>query len=107
MPRQGEPDGVRPYRRGDALKTIVWKKAAKTGELVSRDSLALMQNALWLGRQHTGLSHPEQQLSRLCAWVVQAQKLGLRYGLRLAQQELAPDNSPAHLQRCLRALALA
>ena len=107
VPRQGEPDGVRPYRRGDALKTIVWKKAAKTGELVSRDSLALMQNALWLDRQRTGLSHPEQQLSRLCAWVVQAQKLGLRYGLRLAQQELAPDNGPAHLQRCLRALALA
>jgi len=107
LPRHGEPDGVRPYRRGDALKTIVWKKAAKTGDLISRDSLALMQHELWLDGQHTGLAQPEQQLSRLCAWVLQAQKMGLRYGLRLGQQDIAPDNSPAHLQRCLRALALA
>lgn len=104
---QGEPDGLRPYRRGDTLKSIVWKKAAKTGELVSRDSVALQQRELWLERQQTGLSHPEQQLSRLCAWVLQADQLGLRYGLRLNQQDIAPDLGPTHLQRCLRALALA
>jgi uncharacterized protein (DUF58 family) len=104
---QGEPDGLRPYRRGDPMKSIVWKKVAKTGELVSRDSVALQQRELWLERQHTGLSHPEQQLSRLCAWVLQADQLGLRYGLRLGTQEMPPDTGPAHLQRCLRALALA
>ncbi len=104
---QGEPDDLRPYRRGDSRKSIVWKKAAKTGELVSRDSLAQQQHELWLQRQHTGLSHPEQQLSRLCAWVLQAEQLGLRYGLRLTNQEIAPDNGPSHQLRCLRALALA
>jgi uncharacterized protein (DUF58 family) len=103
----GEPDGLRAYRRGDALKTIFWKKAAKTGDLVSRDSVALQQHALWLERSRTGLSHPEQQLCRLCAWVLQADQLGLRYGLKLGQQDIAPDTGPAHLQRCLRALALA
>ena len=107
LQRQGEPDGLRPYRRGDTLKSIVWKKAAKTGELVSRDRLALQQRELWLERQHTGLSQPEPQLSRLCAWVLQADQSGLRYGLRLAAQDIAPDHGPAHLQRCLRALALA
>jgi uncharacterized protein (DUF58 family) len=105
--QQGEPDGLRPYRRGDALKNIVWKKVAKTGELVSRDSVALQQHELWLDRQQTGLSHPEQQLSRLCAWVLQADQWGLRYGLRLVAETIAPDHGPAHLQRCLRALALA
>ena len=103
----GEPDGLRPYRRGDTLKNIVWKKAAKTGELVSRDSVALQHRTLWLERQHTGLSHPEQQLSRLCAWVLQADQLELNYGLRLGHQDIAPDHGPAQLQRCLRALALA
>lgn len=103
----GDPDGVRAYRRGDALKTILWKKAAKTGDLVSRDSLAQQQRELVLDRQHTGLSHPEQQLSRLCAWVLQAEQLGLRYGLKLGPQDIAPDSGPAHLQRCLRTLALA
>ena len=104
---QGEPDGLRAYRRGDALKTIVWKKAAKTGELVSRDSQTLQQQTLWLDQQQTGLSQLEAQLSRLCAWVLLADQLGLIYGLRLPQQEVAPASGPAHLQRCLRALALA
>lgn len=104
---QGEPDGLRAYRRGDALKTIVWKKAAKTGELVSRDSQTLQQQTLWLDQQQTGLSQPEAQLSRLCAWILQADQLGLIYGLRLKQQEIAPASGLAHQQRCLRALALA
>jgi len=103
----GDPDGLRAYRRGDALKTILWKKVAKTGDLVSRDSLAVQQHDVWLARSHTGLSHPEQQLSRLCAWVLQADRQGLRYGLKLGQQDIAPDHGPVHLQRCLRALALA
>ncbi len=103
----GEPDDLRPYRRGDSRKAIVWKKAAKTGELISRDSIALQQHELWLERQHTGLSHPEQQLSRLCAWVLQAEVLGLRYGLGLGDQDIAPDSGPNHQLRCLRALALA
>lgn len=104
---QGEPDGLRTYRRGDALKTIVWKKAAKTGELVSRDSQTLQQQTLWLDQQQTGLGQPEAQLSRLCAWVLQADQLGLMYGLRLKHQEIAPASGPVHLQHCLRALALA
>jgi uncharacterized protein (DUF58 family) len=104
---QGEPDGLRAYRRGDALKTIVWKKAAKTGELVSRDSQTLQQQTLWLDQQQTGLGQPEAQLSRLCAWVLQADQMGLIYGLRLKQQDIAPASGLAHQQRCLRALALA
>jgi uncharacterized protein (DUF58 family) len=104
---QGEPDGLRGYRRGDALKTIVWKKAAKTGELVSRDSQTLQQQTLWLDQQHTGLSQPEAQLSRLCAWVLRADELGLIYGLRLKGRDIAPASGLAHQQRCLRALALA
>jgi len=103
----GEPDSFRPYRRGDSLKNILWKKAAKTGELVSRDSVAAQQHDLWLDRSLTASSHPEQQLSRLCAWVLRADQLGLRYGLRLGGQDMAPDHGPVHLQRCLRALALA
>lgn len=103
----GEPDGVRPYRRGDALKTIVWKKAAKTGELISRDSVVEQHHTLWLNRASTGLADPERQLSRLCAWVLQADQLGLHYGLRLGVTEIAPSSGPVHLQACLRALALA
>ena len=102
-----EADGLRAYRRGDSLKTIVWKKAAKTGELVSRDQTALQPHILWLEPQHTGLGHLEAQLSRLCAWVLMAETQGLRYGLRLPGQEIAPASGTAHQVRCLQALALA
>lgn len=105
--QSGDPDGLRAYRRGDSLKTIVWKKAAKTGELVSRDQAALQPHMLWLEPQHTGLVQLEAQLSRLCAWVLQAEKSGLRYGLRISSQEIAPASGLAHQQRCLQALALA
>ncbi len=104
---QGEPDGLRAYRSGDTLKNIVWKKTAKTGELVSRDSISLQQQTLWLTPQNTGLNQPEAQLSRLCAWVLQAEQLGLLYGLRLKNAEIKPANGSTHQQRCLQALAMA
>jgi uncharacterized protein (DUF58 family) len=103
----GEPDSLRPYRRGDTRKDIVWKKAAKTGELISREHTALQSNTLWLDLQLTELNGLEAQLSRLCAWVLTAEKTGVRYGLRLPGQEIGVDQGQAHQQRCLRALALA
>jgi len=57
--------------------------------------------------QLTQLAAPEAQLSRLCAWVLRAEQLGLRYGLRIAGQDIAPANGLAHQLRCLQALALA
>jgi uncharacterized protein (DUF58 family) len=113
----GEYDGVRAYRRGDPLKTVVWKKAAKSNELVSRDTQQLQHLELWLDLTHTGLgaapgatgdaSRLEQQLSRLCAWVLLAEKLGLQYGLRLVGVEVRPGSGEVHQRNCLQALALA
>ena len=112
----GEFDGVRAYRRGDPLKLVVWKKAAKTDELVSRDAQQAQRLELWLDLAHaaqglgaasTGGAAREHALSRLCAWVLLAESQGLRYGLRLTGTELAPDSGPAHRKNCLQALALA
>lgn len=102
----GEFDGIRAYRRGDPLKMIVWKKAAQSDHLVSRDAEPVQRFELWLDQQHCGAAQPEQQLSRLCAWVLRADKLGLEYGLRLAGLEITPGSGEVHKKRCLRALAL-
>jgi len=102
----GEHDGVRAYRRGDPMKLIVWKKAAKADELVSRDAQQVQHAQLWLDPAHSGLSDPEQQLSRLCAWVLQAERQGLDYGLRLRGIEIPPGSGERHKRRCLEALAL-
>ncbi|MDB5885333.1 MAG: hypothetical protein JWR74_1504 [Polaromonas sp.] len=108
----GEFDGVRGYRRGDPLKHVLWKKAAKAGEqggesagLVVRDHQQAQHHELWLDIRQAGTLSAEQGLSRLCAWVLQADRLGLRYGLRLPAAEISPASGEAHKRRCLEALA--
>jgi len=102
----GEFDGVRAYRRGDPLKMVVWKKAAKTDELVSRDTQQAQRHELWLDFTQAGHVDTEARLARLAAWVIQADKLGLDFGLRLPGQEIRPDTGEVHKRRCLEALAL-
>ncbi len=101
-----EFDGVRPYRRGDPLKQVLWKKAAQTGQWVSRDSQQAQHSELWLDLTQTGCSERVPGLSRLCAWVLEAQDLALDYGLRLPGVEIAPARGAGHQRRCLEALAL-
>ena len=101
----GEFDGVRDYRRGDPMKLVVWKKAAKTGELVSRDSEQAQRYELWLDFKQAGHSDIELRLSRLAAWVLQADRIGMDYGLRLPGVQVPPASGEAHKRRCLEALA--
>ena len=110
----GEFDGVRGYRRGDPLKLIVWKKAAKadeavggdSGGLVVRDTQQAQRQELWLDFQQAGGAGTEQKLSRLCAWVLAADKQALNYGVRLPTLEIKPNSGEAHKRQCLEALAL-
>jgi uncharacterized protein (DUF58 family) len=102
----GEFDGVRPYRRGDPIKLVVWKKAAKADELVSRDTEQAQRYELWLDLAQTGALPFEHKLSRLAAWVLQADRLAVDYGLRLPGLEIAPASGEGHKRRCLEALAL-
>ena len=105
----GEFDGVRAYRRGDPLKNVLWKKAAKTdnqeGGLVVRDTQQAQRHELWLDFSQTGAPDVEARLSRLCAWVLRADALGLDFGLRLSALEIKPGNGEAHKRLCLEALA--
>jgi uncharacterized protein (DUF58 family) len=101
----GEFDGVRAYRRGDPLKQVLWRKAAKANELVSRDAEQSQRYQLWLDFAHAGGHDIEQRLSRLAAWVLQADRQGLEYGLRLPGRSIAPASGAAHKRHCLEALA--
>jgi len=110
LSQRGEFDGVRVYRRGDPLRLVVWKKAARAlagggGELVSRDTQQAQRYELWLDFKQTGLAPTEARLSRLCAWVLQAERLGLDYGLRLPGVEISPGSGAAQQRQCLEALA--
>ena len=105
-----EVDGIRGYRRGDPLKLVFWKKAAKSleagGDLVSRDTSASAQYELWLDWQSCGTLSPEDRLSRLTAWVVAADRAGVNYGLQLPGVNIGRDHGEGHRRQCLEALAL-
>lgn len=106
----GEVEGVRAYRRGDPVKLIAWKKAAKAletgGDLVSRDTSASAHQELWLEWQACGALAPEERLSRLTAWTIAAHRAAAEYGLRLPGVDIAPGNGDAQRRHCLQALAL-
>jgi uncharacterized protein (DUF58 family) len=101
----GEWDGVRPWRRGDTMRQVVWKKVAKSGELVSRETAGSGARELWLEWAAAHGGDAERRLSRLAAWVMQAQAQGLASGLRLPGVELAPALGEAHRRAQLDALA--
>jgi uncharacterized protein (DUF58 family) len=100
-----EFDGVRAYRRGDTLRQVVWKKAARTGELVSRETAGGSQRELWLQWGQAAAGDEEARLSRLAAWVLGADASGQAYGLRLPGIELAPATGSAHRHAALQALS--
>ena len=100
-----EFEGVRAYRRGDTLRQVVWKKAARTGELISRETAGAVQRELWLQWGHAHGLDTEARLSRLAAWILAADAAGHNWGLSLPGTELAPDNGSAHRHAALQALA--
>lgn len=104
----GELDGVRAWRRGDTLRQVVWKKVARTGELVSRQTASAQSQEQWLDWRtaQAGRGGTEERLSRLAAWVGLADRLGVPVGLRLPGLECPPGLGDAHRRRLLEALAL-
>ncbi|MBN8511097.1 MAG: DUF58 domain-containing protein [Burkholderiales bacterium] len=102
-----ELDGVRAWRRGDSLRQVVWKKAARTGELVSRETAAEGSRELDLDwHDAAGAGAADARLARLTAWVLEADREGLACGLRLPGVRLAPGRGDGHRRELLKALAL-
>jgi uncharacterized protein (DUF58 family) len=100
-----EFDGVRLYRRGDSLRQVMWKKVARSGQLVSRETSTSAAQELWLDWNTAPAADAEHRLSRLAAWVQAAEHRGLRYGVRLPGRELAPGQGELHRRAALDALA--
>ena len=73
--------------------------------LVVRDTQQAQRHELWLDFRQAGPLDVEARLSRLCAWILQADKLGLDYGLRLPALEIKPASGEVHKRQCLEALA--
>ncbi len=97
--------GLRDYRHGDSPRHVHWKASARGQGLVTKQFDGERSEGLWLDWAATR-GGVEARLSLLTRWVLEADAEGLRYGLRLPTEVLAPAAGPAQRRRCLRALAL-
>jgi uncharacterized protein (DUF58 family) len=104
---QGDVSGLRDYVPGDSIGSIAWKSAARGLDLQVRifDTESGPSQAT-LSLQHTGMSQMEEQLSRLCAWVLLAEDKHTDYSLQLPAEQLAASHGKEQRQRALRALAV-
>ncbi|MGB8517915.1 MAG: DUF58 domain-containing protein [Gallionella sp.] len=98
--------GLRNYVAGDAMPRIAWKALAREQGLQVKQFTAPQGSDLWLDWAQLGDMAQEQKLQVLTRWVLDADAQNLRYGLRLPNTELLPQNNPSHRAECLRNLAL-
>ena len=108
MEAAGDEDfaGLRGYVAGDALPRIAWKALAREQGLQVKQFSAQQGQELWLDWALVPAPGPERKLQILTRWVLDADRRGLHYGLRLPDAELPPSHGVAHRAECLRALAL-
>ena len=97
---------LRPYRPGDAPKLIAWKALAREQGLLTKEFSAMASSELWLDWDEARAPDVEARLSVLAQWVIQAERFGQSYGLRIPGVAIAPARGEAHRTRCLEALAL-
>ncbi|MEM9171449.1 MAG: DUF58 domain-containing protein [Pseudomonadota bacterium] len=97
--------GLRDYQDGDSPRLIAWKTYARTHELQSRQYDGQNTSEVWL--DFASLSHlpAEEALSVMARWILDAEKRGEQYGLRLPDATQQPANGLRHRNQCLDALA--
>lgn len=98
--------GLRNYAAGDPLPRIAWKALAREQGLQVKQFSAPQGHELMLDWAQLPNITTERKLELLTRWVLDADAQGLRYGLRLAGKDIAPQHGVAHRAECLRALAL-
>jgi len=97
---------LRSYRPGDAPKLIAWKALAREQGLLTKEFSAMASSELWIDWDEARAADVEHRLSILAHWVVQAERFGQSYGLRIPGVRIPPARGEAHRTRCLEALAL-
>lgn len=99
-------DGLAPYRPGESPSRLLWKSLGRLDEPLVKSFVAPQGDVVWLDwAQLPGLD-TEARLSQLARWVLEADRLDLRYGLGLPGTCVPPASGPQQRTRSLNALAL-
>lgn len=105
-----QQDEIREWQRGDALRSVIWKKSATRIACgltpVVRQNSASSSPSLWIDWEMTHGLGLEARLSRLATWLVRAEAQNQHiYGLRMPGCAIACSRGNAHLAQCLDTLA--
>lgn len=98
--------GLREYRLGDAPRHVAWKASSKNTALLTKQFTTPGAATLWFDWAMLREPDTETRLSRLAGMILEAERAGQAYGLRLPGIEYAPTSGVAQRERCLQALAL-
>jgi uncharacterized protein (DUF58 family) len=98
--------GTREFRPGDSPHHVDWKAVARGEGWHIKQFGGGYRPTAWLDWDTLPGLDTETRLSVLTRWVLDAERDGVLYGLRLPEKTLAPANGELHQHECLRALAL-
>lgn len=98
--------GLRSYQNGDPTQRIFWKAYSKGQGLLIKEFAGAEAPSLFFNWHKLKAENIEKKLSMLCAMILKAHGLKLRYGLILPGKKIIPDRDEHHKHRCLKSLAL-
>lgn len=97
---------LRPWREGDMSQRVMWKRFARSGQMVVADWEGEQGSPHWLDFNAFPGVDTELRLSYLAWLVAERLQQGARFGLNLPGEAIEPDTGPVHGERCLKALAV-
>ena len=99
--------GFRSYLPGDPIRAIAWKALARQEVVLVKRFTSGGSIRAWLRWVDcASLNNTEARLRQLAKWVVDAERLGLPFGLEMPSTRIELGAGPTHRHMCLRALAL-
>ncbi|GHF73416.1 transglutaminaseTgpA domain-containing protein [Deinococcus ficus] len=104
MPGPDEFAGLRPYQPGDSPRQVSWRHAARTGQLLTRETDAPAGQARVLDWADTR-GPTEARVSQLAGWVEAARLTGTPFALRVPGHPGAFGAGEAHAQAARAILA--
>lgn len=97
---------LRPWREGDMSQRVMWKRFARTGQMIVADWQGEQGSPHWLDFHAFPGVDTELRLSYLAWMVADRVQKNARFGLSLPGDTIEPDSGLLHGERCLRALAV-
>ncbi len=103
--QQDEFSNIRPWRKDDSPRQILWKAYAKQQPMMTMEFTESLLKQVWLDDSVTSGSSLEDRLSALCYGALQLSRQDVLYGIRVGNLEIAPAEGDEHLHRVLALLA--